>query len=242
MKNIYLKLALVFILLGSMFFISGCFEATYHITVNKDGSGVLNYRIGLNSNVAGLIGSQSGDPIADMKNDAIKNGFEVSNFNENGMIGIIAKKNVNSLENIPIIGQTKDNKTKAPTITVNKGFFNSTYKVNGNIDLSSMKTNPKDELAQISNAMLSQVKINFVLTLPIKPGKNNASTTQDDGRTLVWQMVPGTNNIIQMEATVPNTTNIALVVIGGSLLVIIVIVVIIKSRRKDGSNDVSLAS
>jgi len=232
------KIIMLFALISIIGVLSGCVEATYHVTVNKDGSSDLNYRIGLNSGLVGLMGSENGDPIDNLRKDAEKNGFSVTNFNENGLIGIIAKKHVTSLQTIPVLGNAGA-KSNAPSFSVEKGLFQNLYKINGNIDLSDMKSKPGDEFAQIGNAMISQIKINFVLTLPVKPGKNNASTTKDDGKTLVWQLVPGTNNQIQMEASVPNTTNIVLASIGGAVLLIVIVIVLVRSKRGRISQEIN---
>jgi hypothetical protein len=213
--------------------LTGCAEGIFHVTINKDGSADVKYRVGMNSMVMGMLGSGKDNPINEMRRSAESDGFTVTNYNENNMTGIIATKHVNSLKDLPNFTQFA--KKSAPDgnipFTVEKGFFQNTYNFNTKIDLSDMKEKPGDNLSGLGNAMLSQINLRFILTLPFKPESHNASAVRDDGRTLEWQLTPGSDNTLKMQAKVPNMTNIA-ISIGVVLLIIIAIIAISINKRK----------
>lgn len=74
------------------------------------------------------------------------------------------------------------------------------------------------------------MKFDFAITLPVKAKTNNASKNEDDGKTLVWNLIPGQHNEISMEAEALNTTNITIVSIGAIMLIALIIVVVIRKR------------
>lgn len=65
------------------------------VTVNKDGSADLDYKILLNSALLAFFDPNAGeDPIKELKTNAEIDGFIVSNFNQGDMTGIRATKHV----------------------------------------------------------------------------------------------------------------------------------------------------
>ncbi len=79
--------------------------------------------------------------------------------------------------------------------------------------------------------MLNQINLRFILALPFKPENHNASTVWDEGRTLEWKIVPGSNNTLNMQAKVPNIVNIIITIGAGLLILLAVIIVLINKRR-----------
>lgn len=90
----------------------------------------------------------------------------------------------------------------------------------------------------IANMMLSQMKMSFVVTLPVKAVSSNATSVSADGLTYTWDLKLDQPNDIQLSAALPNPTNILLVAGGAGLVVlvaaalVIVLVVLKKNRKK----------
>ncbi|MEW5920386.1 MAG: hypothetical protein AB1796_05410 [Bacillota bacterium] len=79
--------------------------------------------------------------------------------------------------------------------------------------------------------MLCQINLRFILALPFKPESHNAPTVRDEGRTLEWQIIPGSNNTLNMQAKVPNIVNITITIGAGLLILLAVIIALINKRR-----------
>ncbi|MCF8009836.1 MAG: hypothetical protein K9L17_00010 [Clostridiales bacterium] len=237
MKIKKIILVLIVILLSAII-LCGCVEGKFHITLNEDGSADTNYRIGFNKTLLGFMSEQE-NPLKEMRKTAREEGFTVSNYNEGNMIGIIAKKHVKSLDELPKFADlgTKVGTDKTPLV-IEEGFFKDKYHFESSVDLSDMKEKPEDNLSGMGDAMLNQVNLRFILTLPFVPENHNASAVRDEGRTLEWHLIPGQDNQITMNASVSNVTNIVLTIIG-SVLILVCLVVVIYRKRASKKAEVS---
>lgn len=98
--------------------------------------------------------------------------------------------------------------------------------------LSEEEQQEMDEFQkQILNSFLNEINLNVIFTLPVKPGKHNASEVRDNGYTLVWNLVPGTKNKIYVEATTPNTKNLLLT--GLTVIILSGILYLVVKKKKD---------
>lgn len=97
-------------------------------------------------------------------------------------------------------------------------------------DMAKSQPGETPETAAMTQGMLKSMKFDFAITLPVKAKTNNASKNEDDGKTLVWNLIPGQHNEISMEAEALNTTNITIVSIGAIMLIALIIVVVIRKR------------
>jgi hypothetical protein len=248
-----MKRRLVFLLciIGLVTLLSGCVQGDFHITVNKNGSADLDYKIGMKSQLVGLMMSGNGkqDPTAEMKTSFEKDGFTVSQYRDGDYIGVSAKKHVENLKDIgnSLPSQNMLNQIQKGQVsdklnfTEDKGLFFTTYRYTGSIDMTNMKPDDKDTMG-IQQMMLKQIDLKLTLTLPVQADAQNASRVLPDQQTYQWDLIPGTKGDIMLQAKVPNVTNI---VISGVLLLIVivaaVILVIAKSRRKRKLQDVPVA-
>lgn len=254
------RLFLVTLLLIVAVSLTGCVDAKFHLTINKDGSGDFSYKMLMDPTI--LAFSSQGndasdkDPLTSMLEDAKKSGFTTTNLNENGKVGFEAVKHINNIEedlnNGTLFGNSNIDKNFKPEegLKIEKGFLQTTYKMKSDFDMSSMTaSNESAEMNAMTQNMLRSMNFSFALTLPAKVKIHNASTTQDDGKTLVWNLIPGQHNEISMQADVLNTTNIALLVCGVLIILVAIITLIIFNRKKNyipttelKSNDNSISS
>lgn len=202
-----------------MFSISGCMTMRLHLTVNRDNSYDLNYQMGMEKSLLAL---QQDDLFQAIKENSAKEGFEVSNFSEGNFVGIQAGKHFKKLDDLNKSKLLKESfsgmgsQASPPTIKVTSGIFQNEYQVNGTIDLQDMIND--DENPELTAALLSQLDLKFILTLPVKPLKNNAGKVSVDGRTMEWTLIPGQVNSIGVRAKTLNLVNIIGVIIAGILI------------------------
>ncbi len=241
------RLILVILLIFAVMTLSGCIDAKYHLTVNKDGSGDLSYSMLMDQKLLAFASAYGedggGDPLAEALNEAKASGFTIANLNENGMTGFRADKHIEnlqeSIEKGELFGQDNAGSSIKPEVglAVDKGFLKTRYTFDSNLDLSEISgldSSGSAEIDKLAEGMLKSVNFRFALTMPVEPLTHNASTTEDEGKTLVWNLIPGQNNEMNMTTEVWNINNIAMLG-GGILIILIVVAVILIKNRK--SND-----
>jgi hypothetical protein len=186
--------------------------------------------VGIDNNLYSLMtefasNSSKSDPFAEFRKSAETRGFTVQNFHNTKMTGVVATKHVNSLGGIPNFNSLNGRAVgqQGNGFAVTKKFFTTDYRLNTDIDLSNMANSSQEQLQELGNAILgssnNMITLQLMLTLPFKAESNNASKVLDNGRTLVWNLIPGRTNPIQMAATMPNLLNIAVTILG--LLIVI---------------------
>ncbi len=102
-------------------------------------------------------------------------------------------------------------------------------------DNSDLNLFDDDDFSGMSSA-LSNMDLSFNVKLPYSSISNNASTSNNDGKDLSWNLVSGTNSI-EFEFSLYNMSNIILVGGGALLLIILIIVIIVVSKKKKNRRD-----
>jgi hypothetical protein len=234
------RLVLLLCVIGLVALLSGCVHGDFHITVNKNGSADLDYKVGMMTQLVGLIsGNGKQDPIAGMKASFENVGFAVSQYRDGDYIGVSAKKHLdnlkdigNSLPNENMLNQSQKSQVSDKlNFTEDKGLFFTTYRYTGSIDFTNMKPDDKDTMG-IQQMMLKQVDLKLTLTLPVQADAQNASRVLPDQQTYQWDLIPGTKGDIMLQAKVPNVMNMVISILLLIVIVAAVIVIIVKSRRK----------
>lgn len=84
--------------------------------------------------------------------------------------------------------------------------------------------------------MMSGMDMNFVVNLPYKAVSHNATSVDNNGKTLTWDLLKAQNETIDFEFELYNMTNVYIV--GGIALVVVILVVsvIVKNVSKGKSN------
>ena len=94
-----------------------------------------------------------------------------------------------------------------PTLLLEDKIWHTEYALHGSVDLTSIKIHDKYSLPLFENSLLNRIDLRLILALPIAPERHNATYVRDDGHTLEWILALGRNNVIEMEAVVPNIRN-----------------------------------
>lgn len=226
--------------------LSGCIDAKFHLTINKDGSGDFSYQMLMDPTLLAFTADYNDgtneDPLAEMVNDAKESGFTITNLNENGKVGFKADKHINNLQeelkNGELFGQQNMDSNIKPGegLIVDEGFFKTRYKFKMDFDMSDMANNDSgefDEIDNIAQGMINSMNFSFALTMPISALTHNAGKIEDDGKTLVWSLIPGQRNEIEMTAEVWNVKDIAMLM---ALIILAAIIAIIMVKRKKRNN------
>jgi len=242
MKDL-MKLAILVFLCFML--LTGCIEARLHITVNRDGSADVEYKMGLDSTLA-AISPEEQSPFKDVEMSLRNEEYIISPYNENGYAGIIARKHIEDLSELRTNigmgfnsqGGGEENPFNTINFSVDNGFFYDTYTVDGYVDFTDILPEGQDEdefSRKITEAFLSKAKVDFVLTLPIEPEMDNATSKADSNKTLIWNLVPGKKNDILLKVKVWNVVNIAITIGAVILLIIISLFVILRKRASQGT-------
>ena len=100
---------------------------------------------------------------------------------------------------------TKNSTVVKPMLVVDKGLLFDTVTVNTHLNL---KANPekisKHNEQWIMENLIKQIDLRFVLKLPTRVTKTNASIVSEDGRTMTWVLSIGDDNPMQATVTYCN--------------------------------------
>src|SRR5574344_2548783 len=97
--------------------------------------------------------------------------------------------------------------------------------------------NENEDLSDI-NKYLSNYDLKYIVTLPVVPITNDATTVSDDGKTLTWDLTQSEKTNINYSFEIKNMTNLYIIggsVIGGLMIILLIISVLVQNskRRKD---------
>ncbi len=99
----------------------------------------------------------------------------------------------------------------------------------GNTTINGMTTEDAAELQELASTM----DMKFSVNLPYKALSHNASKTENDGKTLTWDLMDTKKDTIQFEFELYNMTNIYIAAgIGAFILLLLIIIIISSIRRK----------
>lgn len=234
-------------------YLSGCAQGVYHVEINQDGSVDARIAVGLDEEVRDL--TSGWDPLDALRSKLKQGGFEIDDYQNGGYTGVMASKHYRSIEQV-----TDDLQDSRATMTdqaqgkegrdgnglsfdykADESFFYTTYKVKGRVDVPLLLEGhfgaASDGLGgfveNIGDWILGQLNLQAKLTLPHRfELKHNATTVEDDGKTLVWVFDPAEENRIELEFTVPHVQNILVAAIGGFAAVALILVMVIRSRKR----------
>ena len=83
------------------------------------------------------------------------------------------------------------------------------------------------------STLMSSIELNLKVNLPYKALSNNATSVENDGKTLTWDLMSFNEEEIKFEFELYNTTNIIIAAVSGILLIVIIIILIIKKGKKN---------
>lgn len=236
-KSLVLIVVVLFLLL-----LSGCvdtgLEGVARVTINEDNSAVLNLDVLVNTSA--LQFSQGNDnPLESLRLDLEKNEFITSNFIREGKTGINAIKRIDNIkENFDMIDVfiNGDAKSKeAENLIVQKSWFKNKYILKSELNFLDREVlTASSEIQEHKgnhNSYLSNGKFKVIFDLPVEATLHNASLVENEGKTLVWDIVPTMSNPLLLEMEVLNIINILVTIIAAAILVAIIFFILKQNRK-----------
>ena len=258
MKRSFKVLCLMLII----FMTSGCMKLNVDMSINKDKSMNLSYVVAFANSLMNQSGTDTALDESDLK-QAEESGFKVENYSDGSMTGYKFTKGFSNIDNISDEKETIFDLEKlldgeeAKVFTVKKGLFKNTYSVKmqnntatemeDEMDLGSIYGDSSSDYSSSSNIfgdtdlsmLTSSMDLTFTVNLPNKPINSNATTTENEGKKLEWNLMDQNLQNIEFEFELYNMDNIYLTVGIIGVLVIIIIVIIIMNKKKPNSKEVA---
>ena len=245
-----------------IFMTSGCMKLNVDMSINKDKSMNLSYVVAFANSLMNQSGTDTALDESDLK-QAEESGFKVENYSDGSMTGYKFTKGFSNIDNISDEKETIFDLEKlldgeeAKVFTVKKGLFKNTYSVKmqnntatemeDEMDLGSIYGDSSSDYGSSSNIfgdtdlsmLTSSMDLTFTVNLPNKPINSNATTTENEGKKLEWNLMDQNLQNIEFEFELYNMDNIYLTVGIIGVLVIIIIVIIIMNKKKPNSKEVT---
>ena len=245
-----------------IFMTSGCMKLNVDMSINKDKSMNLSYVVAFANSLMNQSGTDTALDESDLK-QAEESGFKVENYSDGSMTGYKFTKGFSNIDNISDEKETIFDLEKlldgeeAKVFTVKKGLFKNTYSVKmqnntatemeDEMDLGSIYGDSSSDSSSSSNIfgdtdlsmLTSSMDLTFTVNLPNKPINSNATTTENAGKKLEWNLMDQNLQNIEFEFELYNMDNIYLTVGIIGVLVIIIIVIIIMNKKKPNSKEVT---
>lgn len=229
------RLILILLTAFTLFIAVGCADARYHLTVNRDGSGDIDLRVTFDDITRGWLGRLAADPMVNLARALEKDGYSVATNEGRGRSELAAQKHVDELlpQNLGL------GKAMTPALAaaeqsplqIKRGFFQTSYQFEADID--PLEIISGEQLSSLESYLFQQMEFTLLLTLPLQPDQHNAQGTADEGRTLLWQLIPGQDNRVQVTASHWNPGGLAFTALGVILFAAGLIWVLARNREEN---------
>lgn len=234
------KRMIVFLLMLIMLATAGCAKGEITLDLQQIGQADVSCRV--------LVAPALALQLEQVKQAFREDQFNVSDVRDGEWTGFLAERHfdkVGDVKNIHLFqpdkkaadeqtktsaaGTDKKENTALAEIVTEHGWFVDRYKVDATLHLERQLPVKKEEEKQLAAFLLSQVRLNFIVKLPLEPSSSNAGEVRDGGKTLVWAVNLTSPTRIQAEASVVNWPRV-----GGVALVAAAVAVALWRRRKIG--------
>ena len=231
-----------------VFLMSGCMKMNVDMSIHKDKSMDFAFTVALADSLMQNTGSQEIMSDEDLQ-EAKDEGFEVKEYSDGSMTGYTLTKRFKNIDDVSsenniIFDLDKATKEENDIFTVKKGFFKNIYtvkiknKTSSELQNSMGSTNDNtydnstDYTSDMDLSMLSaSIDLKFNVNLPYKALNSNATTTENDGKKLIWNLMDSNLKDIEFSFKLYNMKNIYLT-IGFGILALVIIIVIVNRKPK----------
>ncbi len=241
------KVLLIFLLLLLTFSAAGCLRLQTNIDLEMDGSGNIDYDLGLNSMLYQMVQLDDDMSLEQLKQRAEERGYRVDNYEDEEFTGLKMDKDFASIEELQqeleILGilapgalQNGDELEEALEenleFNYEEGIFTNRFMVDVKLDMR--EEGMLEEFEQlVSQVVYDQLDLGLSLNLPIPARGHNADISEDNDRYLYWDFQAGQMNEIYLEGVVLNWINI---IIAGVVGLIILLLVVIRYKGYGSDN------
>ncbi|MCK8827346.1 DUF3153 domain-containing protein [Natroniella acetigena] len=230
------KFILLIVGLLSIILLTGCMKLRSNVLLNKDGSGQIEYILGVESSFYALGGQEVSNLFIELEDLALEKGYGVDTFDDGEYMGLIVSREVADLASyereLGLFGEIEE-KSEAGLIEIDdvlslvgieeeSSFLTTTYKYDKLLDLEELAWEEDTPVNHFfSAAMLQEMDLGLELNLPVKVSKSNATEIKEDGKRLIWELVLGEENQIYFELRILKLHRLVivlLVVVGVGLI------------------------
>jgi hypothetical protein len=207
------KRYLVFMLITIVPLVTGCVNCTISIKEYHDESADIRYQLSISEVATRLISDQGINPIEDLKQLAVLNGFTVKDLIKNNAIGYTAERHVESVKEIPnllsVLGL--DNADNSTPITINRSLLHHQLSLDTDIDLSGIYGQPGSAEEQLAKTLIKDANIKLMYTTNNPPLNHNCDSVISNGdtKTYVWKINLGEQNKITLTTKSLQTGSVA---------------------------------
>lgn len=235
------QLSVTMLLFACALLLVSCAQGQAHVTIHRNGTADLDMGIAMSEKTLAAIGKP--DLMDNLADTLRKYDLRVEAGEEEGKATLQASRtfDLKDMEDRPLElpeGLTVERTTK-------KHFFYTRYDVAVTMDMNRLMAGGNGEWSRVVGSLptlakkllQSQLDFDFLLTMPLKPGANNADDIQDGGRTQRWHLDLFGTNRFETSFRVPDIRHIAYA--AGAALVVLAAAVwfavrSIRKRRRRG--------
>ena len=233
MKNLKKLIVLLF----TVIIVSGCVKVETNMKISMNKKMDFEIIMAVDKNLLEENEIYQDELLDDKQKEELTNqGFEIKKYEDNNQIGNIITKKFDSIDylsstediNYDLSSVINDPLSTAYIFKVEKGFIKNKYIAK--YDLNSIENNTNTSYS------LDIFDIVFKVSLPYKALENNATSIDNKGKELVWDMTK-TTDPIEFEFEIYNIKNIVAIGLGILIIVLIIINRILVFIAKRGNKE-----
>ena len=243
MKKIVKEILMLVVSSIILLSLSGCARVNCDVNINKDGSANVCYIMGYDKeflNSMGISEEELGEQgLEDMENGAKEDGYIVEKYNDDQTVGFKATKHFAKISdfNVDDLADKEISKDENNRISFEKKLLDTKIYQNAKVDLTTLNDEAEgNEVNNIANILLKQMKITYKVEIPFTVGNNNASSVSDSGKTLEWTLKPGEVNEIYFQSE--HNLNMLVLICVIAIVIIVLITIILLANKKGKLNKI----
>ena len=235
-----------------VFMMTGCMKFQTDMKINKDKSMDFTLTYAIANSLVEQAKQAATSNNENLDNESLKElekqGFKTEEYSDSSMTGIKLSKTFNNIDDISSekevdfdLEAIMNGSEQTDMFTIKKGFFKNTYtlKIKNNTpeevesDITNNNLTSDNQIDFSSDMDLSMLSssmdMTFNINLPYKAISSNATSTENDGKNLKWNLLDTNIQNITAKFELYNMNNIYLTI--GIVIVLIIIVIIIIKRK-----------
>ncbi|WCK53406.1 hypothetical protein PP175_18940 [Aneurinibacillus sp. Ricciae_BoGa-3] len=199
--------------------LTGCVRGNVDITLNKDGSADLAYKLDIAKTATAFLGDAG--TLEQMKTKSEQAGYKTSITDDQDYAGIQGSKHLSSINQLTIelnsLAGTSIQTTSEQLVKSGNWFYDI-YTLNTHIDLSSANLANKIPIALneqskefLTSLVAKNMDLKLNVTLPVQASMSNANRVlYNQASTYQWDLIPGQNNQIRLQVKILNIPHLIL--------------------------------
>lgn len=226
------KFLFALMLICPVFFLTGCIKIEENIVINDDNTANVSSAFLMDARLIEMAGGQNPfeESIEQMRAKAPE--AKVENITKDGYTGVEVTNKIKNIEKDdlkPVADEIKILNKDKRVLSVNKGFFVSTYTLNVDYDMTNMG---KGQSASMDKKQAeSFMKADLNIQIPRKAKENNASSVNEEKHLYTWNLKLFEHNKIKLVFEKYNYFN--MIAAGLGLLLVFFFLFLFKEKKEE---------